>query len=299
MALLLAAVVLGACGAEARPSSAVVPASPGWLPPQARPKTAVLVHGYHLETANWEEVVWGNGGGRAAHGARIGVAFGAEVFMIGSGASTHAATGETEGAYTLRWLRERSPRGGALGSLLEGAVVDAHSQNTREELEHAAVVCVASGVNRIFLVSSPAHCARVARDAGVVFRRLHPSCEVFVAPCKTDFVDVDDVAVLEPSHRPDRDSAVALNRVAIRALGLSPHKRRAFAAFANNYLDDLDMTDEAVDVAHSVPLGPPADGAGLSHAVDAALAALQPAPGGDVAASAARAFLAEELYASK
>lgn len=263
-------------------------------------KTAVLVHGYHLEAPNWEEVVWGGGAGRIAHGARVAEAFGAELLMVGSGASTHGDTGETEGAYTLRWLRERrgavsgaptlvesataslraalglDPPSGSLEALLDGAVVDARSRNTREELERAAAVCRERAVDRVFLVSSPAHCPRVARDAAVVFERDCPGCAYFVAPCGTDFCAPGDVAVLEPPHRPDQAQPGRLHAVAARALRLPPAKRRAFETFADNFLADLEMRDEDVDASLAAPLGPP------------------PADAGDLAAQAKAFFAADD-----
>ena len=113
-------------------------------------KTAVLVHGYHLEAPNWGEVVWGGGAGRIAHGARVAEAFGADLLMVGSGASTHGDTGETEGAYTLRWLRER--RGAVSGA---PTLVESATASLRAALGLDPAIAIACSSNE-----SIRHCAR-------------------------------------------------------------------------------------------------------------------------------------------
>jgi len=160
------------------------------------------------------------------------------LLVVGSGASIHEETGESEGAHALRILRERAAAA-ADDALLSNAEIDDASQNTRQELERFAALCRARGVDRAFCVSSPAHCPRVARDAAVAFRDAHPACRWFVAPCETCFADAADVAVLEPPHRPDKPG-VGLNAVANAVLQRSPAEQRAFVDFATSFLERLD-----------------------------------------------------------
>ena len=82
----------------------------GAAPASVIPKTAVLVHGFHLEAPDWDDVVWGGGRGRIAHGARVAATQRAAFLIVGSGAS--AAGGETEAEAALRVLRERGDDAG-------------------------------------------------------------------------------------------------------------------------------------------------------------------------------------------
>ena len=148
----------------ARSSSAAKSARPA-----AAPKTAVLAHGFHLQAPNWDAVAWGDGGGRLGYAYELARSENAELLVVGSGASIHEETGESEGAHALRILRERAAAA-ADDALLSNAEIDDASQNTRQELERFAALCRARGVDRAFCVSSPAHCPRVARDAAVASR---------------------------------------------------------------------------------------------------------------------------------
>jgi len=221
-------------------------------------KTAVLVHGFHLEAPNWEEVVWGGGGGRIGYGARLAHALGAELLIVGSGASARVG-GENEGAAALRVLAENEPDA-AVREVAARAEIDGAALCTREELVNAAARCAAGGVDRLYCVTSPAHCPRVARDAVVAFRGSPTA--VFVAPAETDFADAAVVAVLEPPHRPDRPPS-KLHAVASRALALDGPRRAAFESFAATFLDELENRDGPA-VEEEAPLGPPpsADQAG-------------------------------------
>mmetsp|Transcript_11942 Transcript_11942/g.31402 ORF Transcript_11942/g.31402 Transcript_11942/m.31402 type:complete len:249 (+) Transcript_11942:69-815(+) len=198
-------------------------------------KTAVLVHGFHLRAPNWETVVWGGGGGRVAYGYDLAKAEAADLFVVGSGASTDEETGETEGAVILRRLREGNSRASS-DALISDAVVLDDALNTREELERFSELCRARGVERAFCVSSPAHCPRVCRDAAVAFGARHPTCRWAVAPCRTDFSRASDVAVVEPPHRPDREQPL-LHDVVNRVFRLPPADQAAFVDHAVAFLD--------------------------------------------------------------
>ena len=72
-------------------------------------KTAVLVHGHHLGTSNWEEVVWGNPKegiyGRIATGIREAIRFNADVIFFPTGGSEKE--GLKEGEWALKIADER------------------------------------------------------------------------------------------------------------------------------------------------------------------------------------------------
>lgn len=198
-------------------------------------KTAVLVHGFHLNAPNWDTVVWGGGGGRVAYGYDLAKDEKAELFVVGSGASTLEETGETEGAVILRRLREGDARAASDALVRDAVILDA-ALNTREELERFASLCNERGVERAFCVSSPAHCPRVCRDAAVAFAARHPTCRWAVAPCRTDFASASSVADVEPPHRLDREQ-YPLHDVVHRVFRLPPAGQAAFVDHAVAFLD--------------------------------------------------------------
>ena len=184
---------------------------------------------------NYPREISGRRGGRYTQISAQAKAEAADLFVVGSGASTDEETGETEGAVILRRLREGNSRASS-DALISDAVVLDDALNTREELERFSELCRARGVERAFCVSSPAHCPRVCRDAAVAFGARHPTCRWAVAPCRTDFSRASDVAVVEPPHRPDREQPL-LHDVVNRVFRLPPADQAAFVDHAVAFLD--------------------------------------------------------------
>ena len=246
-------------------------------PPPLR--TGVFVHGFHLQAEDRERAVWGDAArgarGRVPHGVALALAARAALVVLGSGGSADAATGELEGAHTLRELRERAARGElaawgvdappdelrAFLSAASGVVrADTASRNTREELELARSLFRARGCERVVLVTSAAHAPRVARDASAVFGAAAPAWrprELLVAPCDDDagFGDAARVAVVEPPHRGDRDPALdpspPLHECVERALALPAARRVGFARELDELLSRFEEEEEPAGLAEA------------------------------------------------
>lgn len=212
----------------------------GALGPCMGLKTGILVHGYHLLADRWDHVMWGDVQsqqlGRLAHVARLASVEHPDVIVFGSGASEK--DGVREGQYCLSYLISKWSQLGEFRSafkdcdmdqlkdrFLASAVIDMRATNTRQELEFAGPIFQAAGVDRVILVSSPSHAPRCLRDACIAWgpkatpavkdNKQNISAEVPWSPsillassCDTCFTleGPAGVAIVEPSHRPDRQS---------------------------------------------------------------------------------------------
>eukprot|EP00614_Pseudopedinella_elastica_P016818 CAMPEP_0172652950 /NCGR_PEP_ID=MMETSP1068-20121228/243578_1 /TAXON_ID=35684 /ORGANISM="Pseudopedinella elastica, Strain CCMP716" /LENGTH=685 /DNA_ID=CAMNT_0013467373 /DNA_START=80 /DNA_END=2137 /DNA_ORIENTATION=+ len=238
-------------------------------------KTAILVHGLHLQADGWEKVVWGDVAnqklGRVPHAIMLAEQEAASIVVFGTGGSE--MHGVKEGAFTLQFMKRNIPRllafdsvrshfKGMSNSVLADlanrmaaiSVCETESRNTVEELEQACSLFDFAGVNRVILVSSPTHLPRVLRDAITVFeaRGYHPT--LLVSPSETCYEGcvAADVAVIEPGHRGDRDrrldGELGLNRLVADALRVPPHRRLPFAkelaVLVTRHRRDLDSRDQ-------------------------------------------------------
>src|SRR6185503_2104967 len=108
-------------------------------------RTAVLVHGQHVLSKEWETVMWGNPQkgiyGRIAAGLREALRFDAEVIFFGTGASEK--DGMKEGALSLLLAQKHITEmpefssmepDKALAWLDERATLELTSQNTATEI---------------------------------------------------------------------------------------------------------------------------------------------------------------------
>ncbi|MCH2101745.1 MAG: hypothetical protein MK209_07465 [Planctomycetes bacterium] len=197
-------------------------------------KTGVLVHGCHLEAYDWRGIVWGypNAGdlGRAPKGVLVAHQEQAEMIVFGTGASERVVDrgGERipmkEGEYTLDYLLRHFdelsefPAFSKLDlpalrmQIEETAHAEVCSQNTREEVAEAAELFLASGVERMILVSSPTHISRCVRDAYTALERRRFAKlrhQLFATPSDSSYLGsrAEDVVIFEPPHRSDRHSA--------------------------------------------------------------------------------------------
>ncbi|KAJ1456726.1 hypothetical protein M885DRAFT_517156 [Pelagophyceae sp. CCMP2097] len=215
-------------------------------------RCAVLCHGFHVDAVDWHAVVIGDEGalGRATYAALLAHDERAALLVFGSGGSRRGD--EAEGEYTLRVLRESVdsvPAGqrAAVAQLLASATTETVSRNTAEELERLVPLIAEHGIDKVILVSSPAHCPRVVREAHRILRPHFPDLVIYAAPCQTSFACCDDVAILEPPHRGDRNAALdpapPLHALAGRMLHLRPHQKPDFARRADALLLELETAD--------------------------------------------------------
>ena len=116
---------------------------------------------------NYPREISGRRGGRYTQISAQAKAEAADLFVVGSGASTDEETGETEGAVILRRLREGNSRASS-DALISDAVVLDDALNTREELERFSELCRARGVERCVEINTvrrvPSWLRRAARD---------------------------------------------------------------------------------------------------------------------------------------
>jgi len=214
-------------------------------------KSAVLVHGRHLGTRGWEEVVWGKAPdalGQVPKAILVALELGASLMIFSTGASER--DGKKEGEYTLDYARERLSELSAFDAFRENwneaytreflervARLELASMNTRDELRNSGRICLAEGVTRFALVSCPSHLPRIIRDASIVyadpeFAALRNHYMVIPSDVPYQGTTPEDVVIIEPPHRGDHVGP-SLHRHAARLLRVPAGERAAF-------LDDLD-----------------------------------------------------------
>lgn len=199
-----------------------------------RRKTGVLVHGYNLHAAQWEDVVWGTPPeriGRVPMGVFVALSEQADVMVFGSGASKKDGLLESEATARLLWDRfdqlsgfsmfndhlpelKHPDSSGMYRQRIESILhLDRASKNTRDEIVHAGRVFVERDVERVILVSSPTHLPRCLRDACAIYGDDGDMSgllrELYAAPSVTGYpgYTAADVAIFEPPHRPDRSGS--------------------------------------------------------------------------------------------
>ena len=213
--------------------------------------TGIVVHGYHRQAHNWEEVVWGDMAnqhlGRLPQAALLAWESRHELatFICGSGASCDAA-GMIEAHAIVALLFERLPSLAAferfrgvdlveLAQLLHRTVVtDTVSTNTEQEVRSALVRLQQAGVRHAVLISSPTHMPRCLRDACSLASKVGYVGSLAACPCDTSWSSEAPI-VLEPAHRPDAVRSASFYHLARRASALafqarSEDKRRRFLA---------------------------------------------------------------------
>ena len=210
----------------------------------SRSPSAVIIHGHHLQAPEWEKLVWGTPEltevGRIPRGIEVAVKEGVEVIVWGTGASTDPATGKKESEFTQAFALDHADelaqyvvesKDEITTLIKERSVLQLETKNTKDEIYEALKVCKEKGIHTLYLVSSPTHVARCLLTAcqyqsefpGIVFYGV-------AAETSTDFWSPKDVAVIEPSHRPDRSEA-PMNLLAKRMASARKYKDRAMKLY--------------------------------------------------------------------
>jgi hypothetical protein len=183
-------------------------------------KTAVLIHGRHLQTQDWEKIVWGlddHSLGQVPVGILMAIQFQADLIYWGTGASQKQNLLESEYTYqyTLNRLAElekivadqsKSEFPVSLSDYLQKvSFLDTQTQDTASEITHALEVCVARGIKRLILVSSPSHIARCHQEALKQKIKHNLDLTILATASSICFADseVSDVVIVEPPHRGD------------------------------------------------------------------------------------------------
>lgn len=184
------------------------------------PRTAVLIHGCHLQAGlkgkDWETIVWGDGkptlDGRGTMGIKVALDLDAELVIFSTGASE--LEGTKEGEYTYQYaLNHLWEIAAAVGYgehevhdlLASRPELDLESQNTREECDRNFRLCASRGIERIVIVSSPWHIQRCHTEALKVAEVLRgEGVAVPEIMAIASHGPTEGVVVLEPSHRGDQ-----------------------------------------------------------------------------------------------
>ena len=178
---------------------------------------AILIHGCHLETREWESIVWGDPThgklGRIPKGLQLFERLNAKLIIWGTGASKKDDLLESQ--YTFAFAVEHAntlQQYAGLGisqvesSLRDVSVLDTSTQNTTEEIANAILLCGERGITTLYLVSSPTHIARCFQEA-LKWRATGQvrNLEIFAAASDTCFdrSTPSDVVIVEPPHRGD------------------------------------------------------------------------------------------------
>jgi hypothetical protein len=212
--------------------------------------TGILVNGHNLRSRgdDWEQVAFGIPPfqlGRLTRAVQLGMSIEDELrFIFGTGASSVHGLREAQfsKAYLLsRWddLRQFAAFRGRANDLklmrrcIVSGLTELESRNTLDEIAIAGSVLESVGCTRLYLVSSPTHISRVARDAcnvatkrcGAMWQNLH-----FV-PSHTCFRNTNpwDVVIFEPSHRVDRED-LQLHSILRHAFDVPPEAHERFCA---------------------------------------------------------------------
>ena len=144
-------------------------------------KTGVLVHGYNVNSENWQEVVWWKNPkliGRLPQAAKVIAQMEPELVIFGTGASEKDGKIEAEimRDYLLEYFTELAILPDFLGVNIEKlreriakiSRLEIKSKNTFEEIEYASRMFKEAGIEVFGSVSSPDH-ARCAAYADQIF----------------------------------------------------------------------------------------------------------------------------------
>ena len=208
-------------------------------------RTGVLIHGPHLETEGWKDLVWGtppDSVGRLPRGVAVAIEQQADVIMLGSAGSE--LYGKLESQYTWDFLLANFPVLTQFSLFQEKSVqsvqpqiekilqLETRSLNTDQDIRFAAEIFKTAEVTNVILVSSPTHLPRCIRDACIVFgedaRHSSLAQNLYASPSQTSFhgTAASDVAIVEPPHHSNR-SDLRKNSTVNRILRVSNQDERA------------------------------------------------------------------------
>jgi len=219
------------------------------------------VHGCHLSADNWERIVWGQPPtemGRLPHAVLLAWKKQAHVVVFGTGASEKDGLKESE--YTLKYLWEHwydlaqfeqlqhVPLGQALKLMRSISELDTETQNTDQEVIAALRVFQAKACQQALLVSSPTHLPRCLACACKVMEQDPALFKggVFASACDTcyDQSSAQDVIVVEPPHRGDRDKSLddlKFHDLVKRCYKVPAEQKRWFFERIDNLLQDCSV----------------------------------------------------------
>lgn len=218
----------------------------------------VVVHGRHLETKKWEELVWGKEGvmGTVPLGLYLALKKGAKHLVLGTGASEKDGVKECE--YTLSFLRSHLKELGSfplfagideadvskLAELLshnrDWVVLDKEAQNTVDEIKNSLALCARVGAVELIHVTSPAHVARCSNLIGQLTESgsapLGVTPLLVSAHSSTDKYCAANTVVFEHPHRGD-DHAPYMGDALKKIFGIQVQKKYDFKRDLDTLID--------------------------------------------------------------
>lgn len=216
--------------------------------PKSLEKAGVWIHGCHLQSDGWEEIMWGippDKPGRIPQGVLLAWEEQASLLGMGTGASK-SKDGRFEGEFIADTLMERLDslqdfthlqhiQPDALKHFVKKvAFAETESQNTLQEIKAAFKGFASLGISRGYLVSSPTHLPRcLACALSVSENEREYTGEVYVSASATCYknYNASDVVVVEPPHRGDRDKTLddlPFHEMVKKSFKISGDKRQAF-----------------------------------------------------------------------
>jgi hypothetical protein len=189
------------------------------IPPKS--PTAVLIHGLHLQTDDWENVVWGDplkgAWGSIPRGVEAAWNIQAKRIVWGTGASEKEGVKEAEYMYrfALNHVGDLAQLCNCSSDELrvfleERSFCDIVTTNTREEVRAFLDLCIHEGVTDVILAPVAQHAPRSIRTvlSLVTSNKEYTPFQhmVSVIPSGTLFKDsnMEHVVIFEKPHRGDR-----------------------------------------------------------------------------------------------
>ncbi len=228
-------------------------------------RTAVYIFGCHLQLqlqgSSWERAVWGDADagnpatlqGRGVMGVFTALVHGADTLLFSTGASER--NGIKEARYTRDFLLERvesletlfKSKGydfsaSTITNLLENALLDEETQNTREESRRNIPLLAQLGATRIILISSPWHIQRCLTEALTALEEVQLKGVVALPEvlAKASEGSTENIRIVEPAHRGDR-SMHHFNTLVHRFFKVAPERISTFEAELDTLLTHYDV----------------------------------------------------------
>jgi len=182
------------------------------------PSVAILIHGCHLETKNWDEIMFGNESqeGRVTSGIDEALKQRAGLILWGSGASqTNEQMKESE----FTFLQATSTHLDQLANhfhlspshlstyLKKTSLLQIKEKNTAEEIQSALAICEKRKIKNLVLISSPTHIARCLQEGcKQKYKKENQDIRIYARSSDVCFINStpQDVIIVEPPHRADR-----------------------------------------------------------------------------------------------
>ena len=180
-------------------------------------RTAILIHGRHVDTECFDDIIWGNPPkgvfGNAAKGVELALKEQAGLIFWGTGSSKKNGVVESQlifnhavaHAHELKIFTGKTET--EIKSALEPiSYIDLVTQNTAEEVRNAVSVCHERNIERLILVSAPTHVARCLMEAEKLRANGQiKNLEVYATASDVSYKDSvpADVVIIEPPHRGD------------------------------------------------------------------------------------------------